>query len=440
MADEERQDRSSQIERELKCLLKMDDSDEFIHFLGMQLATEEEEKFFYSILRLPELLEWVFYYGAEKCARALLEGGARQIVDLNIPLKDGSLPLHRVAEYLDYNLTMLFLEGGARTDLKCNVVGHKFYGMLPVNVAVELLSHHIEWTPKQSVVKLVLTLYQPELRKPLDTIRLLATSTDDIEEVAYHYAEAGKLIELAALLKVAREKILPLSMYDDYYSPGKTMTLRHHVAAEIVSLTDQEYRLMGSNGSKWVQACKEKKKVMMSVMLLLEIFERAIYDMEDYYVGYFKTEMLAPLTEGIALILKDKGFALKDAEACNLEDDCEKYSGRLKEYKSQPKNLCLPFYEKPSFLTQTTPSRMPVVQQRLCSMCSLQNKSGLSSGVQSFNSLSTSKDSFSPELCTRVEAQVKRTTKSIEQHVPNFLSSRKLSILALAIKRGIRHL
>lgn len=48
----------------------------------------------------------------------------------------------------------------------------------------------------------------PRMHDSLETIRLLAWKTEVIDDVLTYYALKGKIIELAALLMVAREKVM----------------------------------------------------------------------------------------------------------------------------------------------------------------------------------------------------------------------------------------
>ncbi|KAL4377631.1 hypothetical protein GQ457_02G038540 [Hibiscus cannabinus] len=70
----------------------------------------------------------------------------------------------------------------------------------PHKVSLEKLCHHPylnDWTPKKSTFKLVCILCLPQLKDFLESIKLVACKTDEIEAIGCSLARQGKLIELA---------------------------------------------------------------------------------------------------------------------------------------------------------------------------------------------------------------------------------------------------
>lgn len=107
---------------------------------------------------------------------------------------------------------------------------------------------------------------------------MLAGSSEKVEEVAYHYANEGKHIEFALLLMVAREKVLgPITFQgEDGCGLDRTMTLSQRLNHLIMPLIDQEFKLMrNAKSRKLAQAREDEIVVMRSILLLLELFERA---------------------------------------------------------------------------------------------------------------------------------------------------------------------
>uniref|UniRef100_A0A5B7BGV3 Uncharacterized protein n=1 Tax=Davidia involucrata TaxID=16924 RepID=A0A5B7BGV3_DAVIN len=447
------------VEYSIMKALFYDDKDLFIRLVKSQLqegnSDNTDSKFCPS-----KLLTWICHYRAVNCGTALLKGETDQNVDLSIPLSDGMLPLHHAAQSLSFDLTKLFLQFGAQANARCNDVGHRFYGLLPLNVALEVLGFNIQLTPDHSIFSLVRTLVQEEWKEPLETIELLVTKTTEFLDVAYHYAKEGKPVELSALLMVAQEKIMPPRyMSEDENeidcSLDGSMTLHRCVASEIASLYDVECRLKGSDEREWVQLFKDKKKVMMSVMLLLEIFSRAGSDIAEYIRSRRKDEddeYIQPdlVAEHFSELLEQLRFELNNEDVYFLKDNSyfglTKRSTIFREYAYQLKDPTGAYYMQlhGHHITEieTSPKKTKTMQlerQSLFWTHSLHEKPSSFSLVRSFHTLRSFKASFESELCTMVGAQVKNTTKAIEQHGPNFLSGKKWYSFALAINRGIKH-
>lgn len=115
---------------------------------------------------------------------------------------------------------------------------------------------------------------------PLQVIELLAWNTKQLDDVFYYYAMEGKLIEMAALLMVAREKVLAAKM--DIYQ---------HIQEEILSITGDENELMKcNNGGRWASVIRDKRLGMMSALKLLEVFEKA-GDRVEAYVQSVQSEV-----------------------------------------------------------------------------------------------------------------------------------------------------
>uniref|UniRef100_A0A5B7AYL2 Uncharacterized protein n=1 Tax=Davidia involucrata TaxID=16924 RepID=A0A5B7AYL2_DAVIN len=248
-------------------LIARDDEDKFVPLIKGQLENDNSDNG-NSNFGLMELMMWICHYRAVKCAFGLIGGATGQTMDLNVPLKDGLYPLHHAAQSLSSGLTKLFIQHGAKADVRCNDVGSKFYGLLPLDVAVESICCRIEWTPKQSVFRLLFTLCNSNLNESLETVSMLSVRTREVDDVLYHYAKEGKLVQLAALLMVAPDTNAPPTKDDG------SIALRRVVASEIASLIDTEHMFLGHRSRKQAKMLKEKKRVMSTVMLLVEILQR----------------------------------------------------------------------------------------------------------------------------------------------------------------------
>ncbi|KAG5555483.1 hypothetical protein RHGRI_006211 [Rhododendron griersonianum] len=182
-----------------------------------------------------------------------------------------AFPLHYAAKSLSAELVQLFLSHGARTDIKLHdtrgMRGH--HGLLPLEIALDVAS-------------LMLQYY------PLEVIKLLARSSENVGKIAYKYAMEGKFAEFAILLMVAREKVL-------------------------VPITFSTQDGDGWDGSMTLHQCLENRRLgwLRSIALLLQVFERAGNAIEEcILVPQSKEEMEIDL----ALRLKEAGFRLKKGD------------------------------------------------------------------------------------------------------------------------------
>lgn len=117
----------------------------------------------------------------------------------------------------------------------------------------------------------------------LETIELIAWQTNETEEEMLHYAREGKLIELAALLMVAREKFT-----------NPFMKLRDCILTEFDALSFEGLRLTYSIARSKLAMMEDKKQLLMSGLQLLEVFERA-GDAIQAYVQQNKTHVCCAL-------------------------------------------------------------------------------------------------------------------------------------------------
>ncbi|KAL7216902.1 hypothetical protein ACSBR1_028763 [Camellia fascicularis] len=115
--------------------------------------------------------------------------------------------------------------------------------------------------------------------------KLVAGFTRDVEELAYHYAMEGKLIELAVLLIVAREKVLvPITFRGkDGAVLNGSMTIHECLKNQFVSLINEDINLMGQVKHEKLTQIHNKKTIMKLAMVLLEVFERAGNSIEEYH-------------------------------------------------------------------------------------------------------------------------------------------------------------
>ncbi|KAK8478544.1 hypothetical protein V6N13_012901 [Hibiscus sabdariffa] len=192
-------------------------------------------------------------------------------------------------------------------------------GSLPLKVSLEKLCHHQylnDWTPKKSTFKLVCILCLPQLKESLESIRLAACKTDEMEAIGCNLARHGKLVELASLLMVAPEKLIVTT------SPGSkdlcSNAIRRCIMSDLQVLLDSEVRLTGrSKNHKLVEKCKDEKETKLSALLLLEVFERAgnsinRYLQSDTYDDGRRSRL--EIAGDIQNLLEKAGFAMKHSD------------------------------------------------------------------------------------------------------------------------------
>ncbi|CAL5431889.1 unnamed protein product [Camellia sinensis] len=167
---------------ELRSTIIDDDKDKFVSGIN-------HHKYKADVIPLVHW-EWIFEYGALKCATALLQGETSQTVDF-YSSDTFRLPMtHTLARTYNYDLIKLFICHGASFDHRSYGVGQSLWyleGKLPLNTAVE------------SILQ-------------MDSIRVLVLNTKEAELEICHYAKEGNVVELAVLLMTAREEVALLKL------------------------------------------------------------------------------------------------------------------------------------------------------------------------------------------------------------------------------------
>ncbi|XP_027163604.1 uncharacterized protein LOC113763842 isoform X2 [Coffea eugenioides] len=259
-------------------------------------------------------------HGAKDCASVLLEEKTGLKVDLNMALESGFYPLHHAAEYLSSGVTEIFLRHGALTSLPCSVDSSKYNGMLPLNVALEAMCSHeylSDWTPQKSIFKLIYILCMPQLLEALKTIELLALNTEELPVIASLKAQEGRVVELAALLLVAGDKLLT-PVTEDCVDSSIIGQCIHN---ELLLLIDQEFKLMVTGRSEELSKCRQIKNVMLSAALMLTVFYSAGQTINSYreHLVFWSDLPNYLLARNTICLIKGLGFALK-REDLELDD------------------------------------------------------------------------------------------------------------------------
>ncbi|KAK8649562.1 hypothetical protein V6N13_139235 [Hibiscus sabdariffa] len=191
----------------------------------------------------------------------------------------------------------------ARTDIR-------YEGQLPLNDVIQRLSkqiHFIGWSTAESLYMMIV-FCQCETEW-LEGVRLLFRATNEAEKEIYRYVKDGKLIEVAALLTVAREEVTSPSFFKGLCDPALngSMSLRQLVLSEIVSLMASQITLV-STSEEVHDELNNKLETMMSMLRLVEVFER-VGDKIELYRRYLTKLSQKELATQMACLFINEGFA-----------------------------------------------------------------------------------------------------------------------------------
>ncbi|KAG5542131.1 hypothetical protein RHGRI_021856 [Rhododendron griersonianum] len=271
-------------------------------------------------------------YHAVNIATAMLEGRLGARIDVN----EYNL-LHHAVWMNDPELVQLFLSHGARTDIRLTkelVMGDN--GLLPLAIALdsircsEALCNWTLYPRDQSILNLIVTLCDPKMDDALASTKLIVGSSKDVEEEAYYCAMEGKLIDLAVLLIVAREKVLvPLTCpSEDGAGSTRRMTIRQCVKDQIVTLIFEEIKLRREFKPEELTQVQRNIMVMRAIGLLLEVFEKAGSTIDEYRQSQkFKVciamrEQKEKDEKDLALRLEEAGFKFEAGDFHFSITDC----------------------------------------------------------------------------------------------------------------------
>ncbi|KAK8492205.1 hypothetical protein V6N11_031194 [Hibiscus sabdariffa] len=288
---------------------------------------------------------------AVNCATALLQGETGLKLDINAVDPDvGFTLLHRFSD--DPDITELLLGYGACPDIRCK-------GCLPLDSAIGEICDMCE-IDRRLPIHLIIVLMGGlhDLARHLECVRLLFRATKEVEKEIYRYVKDGKLIEVAALLIVAREEVTSPSLFKGlcYHDLNGRMSLRQLVLSEIVSLMTSQITLV-STSEEVHDELNNKLETMMSMLRMIEVFERVGDKIELYrqyltkcFKEFWAAQMACMLiSEGLAeykdfelksddesdisMVASEFEFYLSEIFGCNLYEGMQLESGTTKIYK-----------------------------------------------------------------------------------------------------------
>lgn len=298
------------LRKKVEDLIRIDDKSRFVSLVRRVLGKKNFVTGEY-VLESKDVLMWICSHRALACATALLEGKTGLSVDLNVTLDSGIYPLHYAAENLCCGLTDVFLKHGALTSLPYCVHGSRYSGKLPLSVALEAICCHPflhDWSPSKSIFKLIYIFCLPEMAEPLETIKLLALHAEELQVICSSNVHEGRLVELVALLLVARERLLAPVI--DNSVDGSF--IGQCILKELALVLDQEVKLMGTVHNEELNKCRQMKDAMRSLGLMLNVFDKAggPIDRFRYFIALGNDILPHIIVRNLICLLKHLGFAL----------------------------------------------------------------------------------------------------------------------------------
>ncbi|KAH9627221.1 hypothetical protein KSS87_020767 [Heliosperma pusillum] len=169
--------------------------------------------------RLNRELVWIrdslIFHDSAQCSAAVLDGKTKitEIPRVTSWLsKVDNRPLHYAVRHTASKITALLLQRGFSTDVRRDYGDgdEELKNALPLHVVLSQLCFNRR--KELSAVELVLKLCHIQYyRRRLETLRLIAQNTTEIKREFFNYLNEGKMIEVGALLLVAKSQILSLS-------------------------------------------------------------------------------------------------------------------------------------------------------------------------------------------------------------------------------------
>ncbi|KAL4335410.1 hypothetical protein GQ457_07G002080 [Hibiscus cannabinus] len=259
----------------ISAFIRSDNKDAFVRRIRHEAQSVGGYDVYQSLM-----LSEIMYHGRVKCATALLQGETALKPDINaVNPKSGFTPLHHFSgkpELLD-----LFIRHGARTDIRCK-------GLLPLDCPIRNLNHIYEFdrgafTRHSIYLPIVLMCGLHDLQSHLECLGLIFRASQEVEKEILRYVKDGKLVEIAALLTVAREEVTSPSLFKGLCDPGLngSMSLRQLVLSEIVSLMASQVTSV-STSEEVRDELNRKLETMMPMLHMIEVFERVGDKIELY--------------------------------------------------------------------------------------------------------------------------------------------------------------
>lgn len=395
--------------------------------------------------------------GAVKCTAALIDEESPLIVDIHSPvsstpwwalfgIRKAWRPLHHAAIKCKPGVTELLLYLGARTDVKCD--HHRINknhqkptlqrALLPLELALHGLSFAYpvrKWSPEHSIFKLLAILCMPRVQHSLETIGMLAWTTKATEKIFLDFARNGEVVKVAALLIVARKKLIdPITNIR-----REMLTQRKEGYLSYLTLTQSSALIS-----------EEEKR---GILKLLDVFETAGDDIEAY-VKKEKVDVSAyQLVTEVTCLLQPTGLKPEDTEITDLnwlQFGVSQFGDLDTETESscKPKDIGMPHYSKSGYRwtegyrsteyrevegykDQKASMEKPVTSETFQGSLF----AGLFSSLRAHQNMHVSGASTISKFHTAVEVKAENSMKQL-----NALSSKSWASFASVIKRALKRI
>ncbi|KAK1390799.1 hypothetical protein POM88_018977 [Heracleum sosnowskyi] len=398
------------------------------------------------------LLAKLCYYGASKCARALLSHEAGSTLNLNIENCYGNYPLNAAAMSLSPDLVKILVDHGA----VCESPSWISLKMSPLDYAVGSLScskYFINWSLQKSVYKLIITLCLPQMREARETISFLAgvAASHTLFDTIFNAVRRGQIVAVAALLLLARDKVLSRSFSGSFNATG-SLVFHKAIKDELAAVINQKYALMGKKDhTMLLKLCVEKEELLIHILQLLEIFTRAGPELDLLLENNkSKSDVLKSkdVSRDVAKLLKNAFFTISDtdiidtsdsffksepvqSEEYNAEDDPEDYL-----FKPSRDHLCQCGMYNPTCASREVFMRIAANRFSYAQHRGLSSHAGPS--VQKLWAVSQRKVLGKVELGDKRETIVKEKSGKWLEFQMSKRIVRSGSVLMAALRRGVR--
>ncbi|PKA51963.1 Ankyrin repeat domain-containing protein EMB506, chloroplastic [Apostasia shenzhenica] len=254
---------TSGLETRLTEMVWLDDSSGFSSLMKLNFDNEGLDA-----STSTRLLQLACKLDSVRCAKVLIEGQTGPFVCINEMDGLGRSPLHNAAEMLSTKCIDLLLQKHARTDLRSKDGD----ALLALEIALASKRKDINWSLNESVEQLLASL----LEMDLSAIKSLALETRELTEVSYMMAMEGRVVELATLLLVGRDKVTaPASAtvhVKGILSPKKSLNMYDLVLEESLELFGMIKSRKPGASFKSVCMLYWKRKALLSQIELLHLF------------------------------------------------------------------------------------------------------------------------------------------------------------------------
>ena len=114
-------------------------------------------------------------------------------------------------------------------------------------------------------------------REALKTIELLSGVSSNslvVQNTIFSVVKRGQVVPVAVLLLLAQDRVMQ-TVYN-HITDGRYLLFSEAIVNELAALISQESALLGSEEhSEILQLCREKKELMIYILQMIEIFDRA---------------------------------------------------------------------------------------------------------------------------------------------------------------------